>query len=225
MKAKNMIRKLHIGGVIKSDGWEILNANPAPYVDHVCNANNLSQFPDNTFSELYASHIVEHLDYIDELKNTLTEWNRVLTPGGKIYISVPDLDILAKLILKKNELNINERFHVMRMLFGGHVDKYDYHVVGLNDEFLTEFLADSGFVSITKVPSLGLFADTSTMLFKGIPISLNMIAEKRLMPQSLPEIELGRQTDMRNSETKEILLEVRRLQERRRNKMFWQFWI
>jgi len=45
------------------DDWEILNANPAPNVDHVCNANDLSQFSDDVFHEIYASHIVEHLDW------------------------------------------------------------------------------------------------------------------------------------------------------------------
>lgn len=173
-----MARRLHIGGTTKSDGWEVLNANPAPYVDHVCNANDLSQFADNTFIEIYASHVVEHLDYIGELPNTLKEWNRVLVPGGKIFISVPDLDVLATLILDKNKLSIDERFFVMRMIFGGHVDKYDYHVTGLNAEFLTVFLNAAGYIKIRRVQEFGLFNDTSSMLFKGTAISLNMIAEK-----------------------------------------------
>ena len=173
-----MTRKLHIGGKTKSDGWEVLNANPAPYVDHVCNANDLSQFADNTFTEIYASHIVEHLDYNGELQNTLIEWNRVLLPGGKIYVSVPDLDVLAGLFLEKNQLSADERFFVMRMIFGGHIDKYDYHVVGLNEEFLGAFLEHSGYVNIRRVQEFGLFQDTSSMLFKGVAISLNMVAEK-----------------------------------------------
>jgi len=179
-----MTRRLHIGGTIKSDGWEVLNANPAPYVDHVGNANDLSDFPDNTFAEIYASHVVEHLDYIRELKDTLTEWNRVLVPGGKIFISVPDLDVLAGLILEKNKLTIDERYHVMRMIFGGHVDKYDYHVVGLNQEFLASFLHVSGYVNIRRVQAFGLFNDTSSMLFKGVPISLNITAEKPRLSES-----------------------------------------
>jgi len=133
---------------------------------------------------MYASHVVEHLDYIGELPNTLKEWNRVLVPGGRIFISVPDLDVLAALILDKNKLAIDERFFVMRMIFGGHVDKYDYHVTGLNAEFLTEFLNAAGYINIRRVPKFGLFNDTSSMLFKGTAISLNMIAEKREIPGS-----------------------------------------
>jgi len=63
-----MARKLHIGGQAKSAVWEVLNANPAPYVYHVCNANNLSKFADYTFIEIFPSHIVEHLDYVGELQ-------------------------------------------------------------------------------------------------------------------------------------------------------------
>lgn len=173
-----MPRRLHIGGKQKAAGWEVLNANPAPYVDHVCNANNLSQFANNTFTEIYASHIVEHLDYVAELAFTLKEWNRVLIPGGKVYISVPDLDILATLLLEKEGLTGEDRFFVMRMLFGGHVDKYDYHVVGLNEEFLREFLRATGYINIVKVQGFGLFNDASNLRFKDVTISLNMIAEK-----------------------------------------------
>jgi predicted SAM-dependent methyltransferase len=173
-----MNRKLHIGGLQRAAGWEILNANPARYVDHVCNANDLSRFADNTFSEIYASHVVEHLDYKNELTATLKEWWRVLKPGGKIYISVPDLDVLAGLLLSKDKSTPDERFFVMRMIFGGHVDKYDYHVVGLNEEFLTRFLKGAGYENILKVDGFGLFDDASKIKYMGVAISLNLIAEK-----------------------------------------------
>lgn len=173
-----MVRKLHIGGTTQAEGWEILNALEMPIVDHVGNANDLSRFANNTFSAIYASHIVEHLDYKDELLNALREWNRVLIPGGLVYISVPDLDVLAELILAKDKLTPNERYHVMRMLFGGHMDQYDYHVVGLNEVFLGSFLHEASFVAIERVEEFGLFGDTSSMRFKGRLISLNMVARK-----------------------------------------------
>jgi predicted SAM-dependent methyltransferase len=176
-----MSRKLHIGGKVAAEGWEVLNANPAPYVDHVCNANELSRFSDNTFSVIYASHVVEHFDYQEELSKTLAEWHRVLIPGGKVYISVPDLDTLAFMILEKEELSFEERFFVMRMMFGGHSDQYDYHVIGLNEEFLAYYLRCAGFTNIVRVEELGMFDDTSSMAYKGVLISLNMIAEKPII--------------------------------------------
>lgn len=171
-------RKLHIGGQVRTPGWEVLDVNAGPCVDHVGNANDLAIFPDNSFAEIYASHVVEHFDYAGELLPTLKEWCRVLAPEGKVYISVPDMDVLAQLFLSKDRLSVDDRFMVMRMMFGGHIDAHDYHVVGLNEEFLRGFLHGAGYINIRKVDNFALFEDTSAMQFGGMAISLNMIAEK-----------------------------------------------
>ena len=139
-----IVRRLHIGGQVRLPGWEVIDANPGAWVDHVGNAKDLSRFGTGTFSEVYASHVLEHFDYKDELLATLKEWHRVLSPGGMLHISVPDMDILARLFLDR-QLTIEDRFKVMRMIFGGHVDRYDYHVVGLNEEFLRRFFRGGGF--------------------------------------------------------------------------------
>ena len=68
-----MSRKLHIGGTVKKKGWEILNAVPGDHVDHLGNAKDLSRFTENTFGEVYASHVLEHFDYKEELSKSLTE--------------------------------------------------------------------------------------------------------------------------------------------------------
>lgn len=171
-------RKLHIGGKVAQEGWEIFNAIAAPNVDHEGNAKDLSKFEDNTFSIVYSSHVLEHFDYKDELLEVLKEWRRVLIPNGLLMASVPDLDILTSLLTKREQFNVQERYHIMRMIFGGHMDDYDYHYVGLNFEFLSAFLSEAGFKEIKRVKEFGLFHDTSTMLFKDVPISLNMIARK-----------------------------------------------
>ncbi|MCX7169852.1 MAG: tetratricopeptide repeat protein, partial [Proteobacteria bacterium] len=51
------VRRLHIGGKVRSEGWEVLNALPGPDVDHLGNANDLSRFADNSFDVIYASHV------------------------------------------------------------------------------------------------------------------------------------------------------------------------
>jgi predicted SAM-dependent methyltransferase len=173
-----MSRKLHIGGQVKADGWEILDVNPGPDVDHVRNAGDLRCFPDGTFTEIYASHVVEHFDYKNELIATLKEWQRVMSPGGSLYVSVPDLDVLARLFIDRERLSIQDRFLVMRMIFGGHIDKNDYHLVGLNEEFLADMLRTAGFTQARKVTDFGFFNDTSLLAFKGVAISLNMVCVK-----------------------------------------------
>ncbi len=172
------MRRLHVGGQVRTPGWEVIDANPGPCVDHVGNAGDLSRFETATFSDVYASHVLEHFDYKDELFATLIEWCRVLVPGGMLHVSVPDLDILARLIVERQHLSGADRFLVMRMIFGGHIDQYDYHLVGLNEEFLVEYLAKAGFRDIRRVAELGIFDDTSTATIHGVPISLNMTAVK-----------------------------------------------
>lgn len=50
-----MTRKLHIGETSRTEGGAVLNANAAPYVDHVCNANDLSQCDSDSFAQDHAS--------------------------------------------------------------------------------------------------------------------------------------------------------------------------
>jgi predicted SAM-dependent methyltransferase len=169
--------KLHIGGWEKRPGWLILDALPGPFVDYVGNCRDLSFLSDNGCSEVYASHVLEHLGYNGEFQKALKEIYRVLKPGGRLRASVPDLETLCRLFLQPS-LSSADRFHVMRMMFGGRTTDYDVHYVGLNFEFLGGFLQETGFRDIRRVPGFGLFNDTSTLLFGNVPISLNVEAWK-----------------------------------------------
>ncbi|GMQ84144.1 MAG: hypothetical protein BMS9Abin06_0906 [Gammaproteobacteria bacterium] len=87
------------------------------------------------------------------------------------------MDVLAWLFLDRESLTLDDRFMVMRMKFGGHMDEYDFHHAGLNQDFLYGFLERAGYMNIQRAPSLGYFQDTSEMLFKDVPISQNVVAE------------------------------------------------
>ncbi len=170
-------RKLHIGGQVRAEGWEVLDANSGPHVDHVADARDLGRFEEDTFEQIYASHVVEHLDYKDELVTTLAGWRRVMVPGGTLALSVPDLDALARLFIDPS-LSLHERFTVMRMIFGGHVDRFDYHLAGLNEQFILGFLGAAGFVDARRVAGFNLFDDASRLTLRGVPISVNVVARK-----------------------------------------------
>ena len=171
------IRRLHIGGQIRKEGWEVLDALQRPEVDHLGNAQDLSRFADGTFDAVYASHVIEHFDYNGPLQAALKEWHRVLSPTGCLYVSFPDLATLAN-IYTQGKLSIGQKFHVMRMIFGGHIDPYDYHLVGLDHEIMHSMLKESGFATIDRVRDFGLFNDTSRANFLGHFISCNLVAFK-----------------------------------------------
>ena len=168
--------RLHIGGVSPKTGWKILNALPGPNVDYVGDIRDLSGFADASFVELYCSHVLEHVSQ-NEILGTLKQLYRILAPGGRLSISVPDLDVLCEHFLDPS-LSETQRFHVMRMIFGGQIDRFDFHYIGLNREFLTSYLNQAGFTSIDQLPVLGIFDDTSNFAPYGKYISLNLVAIK-----------------------------------------------
>lgn len=180
------VRRLHIGALKSSPGWESLNSQPLEGIDHVCDARNLSRFAEGTFDALYASHVLEHFDYRDEVASVLMEWFRVLAHGGKLYVSVPDLETICRLYCDQVLLDANDRFMLMRMIMGGHCDQYDYHHAAFNQESLVYYLAGSGFDNIRRCAEFNLFDDTSGLRFMGELISLNLIAEKPFLTKQTP---------------------------------------
>ena len=168
--------KLHIGGKEVKEGWKILNIIKNDGVDFVGSISDLSQFADNSIEEIYASHVVEHIDQ-KNIKQTLKGIIRVLKKGGKFYVSVPDLDILCRIFIEKTAPP-KVKFHVMRMMFGGQTDEFDYHYFGWNYEFLNTYLLEAGFKKNERVKTFKIFNDTSSFAPYGPLISLNVIAYK-----------------------------------------------
>ena len=168
--------KLHIGGESIKDGWKILNIQPKEGIDFIGSITDLSQFTPDSFNEVYASHVFEHIMLRDALK-TLRGIYRILKPTGKLYLSVPDLDILCRMFIEPSVPN-EVKIHVTQMIFGGHLDNFDTHYMGWSSDLPTDFLKTAGFCQIQRVEEFGIFTDTSTYKPYGIPISLNIIAAK-----------------------------------------------
>lgn len=168
--------KLHIGGETVKDGWKILNIQPKDGVDFIGTITDLGQFKDDSIEEIYASHVFEHVLQKDTL-NTLIGIHRILKKGGKLYISVPDLETLCHIFVDPNAPK-DVKLHAMRMMFGGQVDDFDIHYMGWSQDFLFDYLQLAGFSEGSRVESFGLFEDTSDYKPYGFPISLNVMAIK-----------------------------------------------
>ncbi|MEM9682644.1 MAG: methyltransferase domain-containing protein [Pseudomonadota bacterium] len=169
--------RLHVGGETPRLGWKIFNIQPGDAVDFIGDCTDLSRFESSSVDEIYASHVLEHLGYLDDLPTAIKEFRRVLKAGCLLKISVPDLETLCRLLVD-DRIDLEGRFHVMRIMFGGQADPYDFHKVGLTHDFLVDYLTIAGFRNIEKVDDFGLFDDTSRLTLNGIPVSLNLQAKK-----------------------------------------------
>jgi predicted SAM-dependent methyltransferase len=168
---------LHIGGSVAKPGWWVVDVNDGTHVDFQLRMANLYAFPDDSVTAIYASHVLEHNHFQlhDEVTRTLHEWWRVLKPGGALFVSVPDLHVLASLFVRA-DMSPQDQYLVMKVMFGGQIDAYDVHNVGFFEPLLVAFLENAGFCEIERVANFGLFNDTSAMAFHGTPISLNVQA-------------------------------------------------
>jgi predicted SAM-dependent methyltransferase len=90
---------------------------------------------------------------------------------------VPDIEVLGGWITDAS-LSLEEHFLVMRMMFGGQIDAFDFHKVGLSWRILEDFLRKQGFTAIERVERFGLFKDTSDARFRERLVSLNVSARK-----------------------------------------------
>lgn len=83
--------KLEVGsGYHPTPGFVHLDVNPALPVDVVGSAWPLP-FRTGSVDELRAVDVLEHLSYRDT-DRALREWARVIRPGGRLYVQVPDAE-------------------------------------------------------------------------------------------------------------------------------------
>lgn len=167
------------------DGFTNVDIRKLEGVDIVCDVKKLD-FPDNSIEEIYASHVLEHFHYIETL-DVLKEWYRVLVPGGKIYIGVPDLEVMAGLITIYGMCD-----WVEAVIYGSSEYIEAKHQAGFGFSTLKNKMEKAGFINIRRVDSFNLTKRDATSLNVtinntplGIFISLNVIAQKGVQNGSI----------------------------------------
>lgn len=89
-----------------SNGWTTLDI--APGCDMYCNLAKGIPFPDSRVQNIYSSHFFEHLTY-HQSQVLLGECLRVLVPGGRFSICVPNARLYLEAYLK-DDLRLNGDF-------------------------------------------------------------------------------------------------------------------
>lgn len=120
-------------------------------------ATDLRVFPDNTISEIIASHLLEHLNPYHSV-DILKEWRRILKPGGKIIIEVPDMERLCESFATASR---EDKYGIMNCIYGSVNTKDNKdpsritssHLWGWYPEMLIEHLEWAGFKNIKSMPA------------------------------------------------------------------------
>jgi GT2 family glycosyltransferase len=146
---------IHIPGYLSVDNFD-------PRTHILMDATKLD-FEDNTVEEIIASHLFEHINPYKAV-DTLKEWLRVLKPGGKLIMEMPDFESLCYAFLESTK---EERYGFLNCVYGtvntteeGSPDQITApHLWGWYPAMLDDHLQWAGYENVTfmneKIPHPG----------------------------------------------------------------------
>lgn len=179
--------RIHLGcGKRYLKGFYHIDIEADEHIDALSTLDRLDFLENESVSEIYCAHSLEYYNR-EEVINVFSEWNRVLAPSGKIYVSVPNFDSLIKIYVESGKLE-----NILGPLFGKWQTNngFIYHKTVWNHSNLETALLNSGFVNVCEFSAEeylhGIdrnYDDYSLAYFphldsKGIRVSLNLRAEK-----------------------------------------------
>jgi predicted SAM-dependent methyltransferase len=84
--------------------WTNVDLDPAaPHAVHMDAIAFLNEQADNTVAEIYGGHFFEHLTH-EQAQDFLAEAFRVLVPGGRLGLVVPDMrEVLARYVMQTDD--------------------------------------------------------------------------------------------------------------------------
>ena len=136
---------LHLGcGRIDHPKFVNVDAVPFPHVHYVRGLEDLSPIAGDAAALVYACHCLEHFSY-PSVPTILTEWRRVLRPGGILRLSVPDFDRLLAIYRAHDDVT-----DIQAALLGGQDSRYNYHKAVFTRRSLGDMLVSAGFHDVRE---------------------------------------------------------------------------
>lgn len=132
--------KIDIGaGNTIEDGWVSWDIKDGR------DCRDLDGIADSSVDEIRASHVLEHVPMCHTMV-ALREWRRVLKPGGRLFVAVPDFaKIVACIVAGSADPSIEA------YLMGGQTDENDFHHAIFTAAKLHDQLESAGFSRIAVV--------------------------------------------------------------------------
>ena len=123
---------------------------------------------DNSIDEIWMGDFFEHLLRL-KAKFVMQECFRVLEKGGKLRISVPDMEVVMPIWLNGNE---EEKFQMGRLIWGEQDEKNqhncipDSHFYGYTESSLKQLILSCGFEQVNRISIHGLWFELAFEAFK-----------------------------------------------------------
>lgn len=137
--------KLYLGcGRRRIPGFIHIDPDRLSHVDIISRIDSLTMFEDDSVTLIYASHVLEQFGRY-EIFDVVSEWYRVLCPGGVLRLAGPDFSKAAKYYLKHGDIR-----EVMGLVVGGQTFPGDVHLSLFDEVNLGELLLDVGFDSVDR---------------------------------------------------------------------------
>src|SRR5262249_13813890 len=131
-------------------------------------------YADNSVEEVRASHILEHFPHA-EIPAVIKEWVRVLKPGGRLKIAVPDFDMLARAYTN----GLHDHLALESFIYGGQTKGDDFHKALFTKMRLEGLMMDAGLGEVR--PWTSDISDAASL-----KISLNLEGTKLAKVESRP---------------------------------------
>lgn len=142
----------------KPEGWFSVDLRPRDGVSLVMDLSAPFSLKSDSVHNIFCSHFLEHLSLKDG-ENFLLECHRILVPGGRIRISVPDFKLLVTQYLNnmwnvEDEIPLNDRSILQSLnqeLFYPYVDPPEKsHNAQYDVELLYKVMTEVGFRNVEK---------------------------------------------------------------------------
>jgi len=131
-------------------GFTTVDGISGPNVDIVADIRLRLPFDDKSIEEVFSCATLEHL-LLSQASRLLKEFNRILVPGGKLTVAVPDLNRIAKAYLDKSfdYRMINQ--YLYGQIHENSFMEFDCHKSAFDFQMLKQMLGTAGFKDIEEV--------------------------------------------------------------------------
>lgn len=140
--------------------WIHLDGDEGPHIELVCDFADIP-LDDNSIDEIWAGDVVEHIPAW-KLNTVMTEWKRILKPGGIFGGTTPSLDFNVR---QYTEGKIAYDW-LIQNLYGDRAGYPHQHYILYNYEHLVKMLLRSGFENIDLGGSPGPQANPHWLVFR-----------------------------------------------------------